>query len=262
MKGKLAVLVLAVCVGTAGCPATQVRKLDDRLDELTKAKQAAAQRGQSATGADGELVALAKSASAQAKTAPDPEERIGLYRVAAVAAWEAGQAGESLLPGITEAGIKACDSEGDNAAPQDCSLIRLAGPLSAQDALARQLAGFQKKLATAKPALLPSADLAPIQSLFGGFEGQFGKVSAIRHSMNRLDVPDDLKIQTDTQRLIIFCNALKAWALTADVDGTAMADFTAMERRKTKMADALEASGGAPDCAVAPSMLTSATGPR
>jgi len=259
MKGKL--FALALALGTcAGCPATQVRKLDTRLNELYDARRGG--RASAATSAD--LVALAKEARAKAEQAPDPVERVELYRIAAVAAWQAGEPGKSLVGPIAQAGLTACQAlpGGESDAPQDCAVIRLTVPLAAADDLARQLIAFQQKQKSLPTKVLPAADLAPIERLFDGFETQLTNVTTIRDRMRRLDVSDEITIPTDTQRLVIYCNAARAWSLTADVDGTSMADFTAMEQRKRTMAAALGRDGMATDCQAVPFMLTSDAGPR
>jgi hypothetical protein len=175
-----------------------------------------------------------------------------------------------VLP-VTDAGIATCEGlpNKDQAAPRDCSLIRLAAPLAVQDDLARDLVQFQEKLkqlvedhqqrcgalggddrarCLATPTKLPAADLSPVQNLFGGFETQFEKVSTIRSGLTHLAVDDTFRRKTDRQRVIIFCNAVRAWSLSADVEGASMTSFTMMAGRKQAMADHLDSDALTSDC--------------
>ncbi len=99
---------------------------------------------------------------------------------------------------------------------------------------------------------LPPAQLEPLRQLFDGLESQFEKVSGLRGGVFALDVPVDFKSRTDRERLIIYCNGVKAWSLYGDVDGAPAATFNAMAQRKKQMTDRLEADGVATDCRTIP----------
>jgi hypothetical protein len=252
-------VVFALCLALSGCVGSRLGELNNSLNHLSNPPQPAA------------LATLAREAEAEAKKAVDPKDRAGFYRIAAVAAWQTGKAGNSLVFSVSDAGIATCEGlpNQDQAAPRDCSLIRLAAPLAVQDDLARDLAQFQGKLkqledthhqrcgalagderarCLAARAKLPAADLSPVQSLFGGFETQFEKVSTIRSRLTNLDVDDTFRRKTDRQRVIIFCNAMKAWSLSADVEGASMSSFTAMAGRKKAMEDRLHSDSLTSDC--------------
>jgi hypothetical protein len=249
-------IILALCLALSGCVGNRLRELDGKLNHLSDPSQ---------------LAALAKEADAAARETEDPRDRAGFYRVAAVAAWQAGEAGERLVLSVTDAGIATCEGlpNKDQTAPRDCSLIRLAAPLAVQDDLARDLVQFQGKLqqlegdrqqrcsvlagderarCLAARAKLPAADLSPVQSLFSGFETQFEKVSTIRSNLANLDVDETFRRKTDRQRVIIFCNAVKVWSLSADVEGASMSSFTTMAQRKQRMAGRLDGDSLTSDC--------------
>jgi hypothetical protein len=243
MSPNLRALVLAVALVSSGCAGASLDSLDTKLRDLSKQNTAAAQA---------QLVTLAGEAQADAKASTDPKNRVAFYRVAAVAAWQAGPAGESLVLPITDEGTTACDAlpARDAAAPRDCSLIRLAAPLATQDALTRKLMKIQGQVGSS--GKLPAAQLEPLQQLFDGLETQFEKVSGLRGGVFALDVPEDFKSRTDRERLIIYCNGVKAWSLYGDVDGAPAATFNAMAQRKKQMTDRLEADGVATDCRTIP----------
>src|SRR5262249_16220040 len=61
-----------------------------------------------------------------------------------------------------------------------------------------------------------------------------------------------LKLRTDRQRLIVYCNAVKAWSLYGDVDGASLDTFNTLAQRKKQMTDRLEVDGIATDCRAIP----------
>jgi hypothetical protein len=243
MSPNLRALVLAVVLVASGCAGANLDSLDTKLRDLSKQNTAATQA---------QLATLAGEAQADAKASTDPKNRVAFYRVAAVAAWQAGPAGESLVLPITDEGTAACDAlpAKDASAPRDCSLIRLAAPLATQDALTRKLMKIQGEVGSS--GKLPPAQLEPLRQLFDGLESQFEKVSGLRGGVFALDVPVDFKSRTDRERLIIYCNGVKAWSLYGDVDGAPAATFNAMAQRKKQMTDRLEADGVATDCRTIP----------
>jgi hypothetical protein len=105
---------------------------------------------------------------------------------------------------------------------------------------------------------LPATDLPAEQTLFGHLETQFSKVSDLRDDLHNLAVPPVFTLQTDAQRLIVYCNAVTAWRLTADTE-TGNETFEQLTSRKAAMAHRLQTSGAAADCA--PVMSTQTTPP-
>lgn len=278
MKRAIRFLLFAFAFATSACATTKLRPLNDQLNstdaELVQARQA----GHDTAPMQQQLAQIAREAAAQASSATNPKDRVALYRVAAVAAWQAGPDGSSLVLPITDAGTAACAAlpQKDKEAPRDCSLIRLARPMAVQDDDARKLMDLRKKRedvqreheqrcqaltgaeATACRATrgkLPATDLLPEKDLFSDLETQFGKVSDVRDGLRNLDVPAEFTPQTDAQRLIIYCNVVVAWRLTADTE-TGGATFNELTPRKAAMTQRLQASGLAANCAPVMSMQT------
>ena len=278
MKRAIRFLLLAFAFATSACAATKLRPLNDQLNtadaDLVKAREA----GRDTAPLQQQLAQIARDAAAQASSTTNPKDRVALYRVAAVAAWQAGPDGSSLVLPITDAGTAACEAlpQKDKEAPRDCSLIRLARPMAVQDDDARQLMALRKKrenvqreheqhcevLSGAEATAcrgargkLPATDLQPEKDLFSDLETQFGKVSDVRDELRSLDVPAEFTPQTDAQRLIIYCNAVVAWRLTADTE-TGGATFDRLTPRKAAMAQRLQASGVAANCDPVMSMQT------
>ena len=132
----LSIILTLCCLALNGCGITKMNDFNDRLSSLSNPPQPEA------------LAALARDADAAAQKDAEPLDRVALYRVAAVASWQAGEAGERLVLPVTDAGIASCEAlpSKDQAAPRDCSLIRLAAPLAVQDDLARDLVKLQGQL--------------------------------------------------------------------------------------------------------------------
>lgn len=253
MTASIRLFRVALALALSGCSGMELSRLDGQLHVLHSEKVELVRANRETVSVDGALAALATQATAAAAQATDQQNRVAFYRVAAVAAWQAGDAGASSVLAISDAGAAACDRlpQGDRAAPRDCSLIRLAAPLAVQDDLARALIGFQRELAASGRPQLPASDHTPVQGLFDGFETQFDKVSTIRGGLADLDVPAAFTSKTDRQRVIMYCNAVKAWSLSADVEGATLGSFTAMADRKKQMANRLAASGQPTDCTAA-----------
>ena len=76
---------------------------------------------------------------------------------------------------------------------------------------------------------------------------QVEKASTIRSGVANLEVDDAFRGKTDRQRVIIYCNAVKAWSLSGDVEGGA-SSFMAMAGRKKAMTDRLESEALTSDC--------------
>jgi len=232
----------------ASCePVTTVGKLDARLNSAPSAK---------------ELAALAQEARDAAQETTDAKDRVAYYRIAAVAAWQAGSFGQGAVLPISVAGAEACAAlpAQDQSAPRDCSLIRLAAPLAVQDDLARDLIKLQHQLPPTPGAKLPATDFAPLQKMFDQFETQFNKVSVIRAGFSNLDLPSKFTVGTDRRWLIIFCNAVKAWSLSGDVEDAPMVAFNDMAQRKKKMGDRLAADGVTNDCRTITATQTAGNG--
>lgn len=246
MRPKLIVLIVSFSLVITGCVNGLPVKTGFKLDELNKRLEflldqppASAQTG---------LAALATEAGAEAKQSSDPKDRVAFYRVAAVAAWQAGNAGESQVLPLSDAGAASCDAlpDKDHSAPRDCSLIRLAAPLAVQDKLAHEVTGYQQKVAVG--GKLPPADLAPLTLIYDDLESQFAKVATIRNNLASLAVPEEFKDFADRQWLKIYCNAVGAWVLTGQVEGASLDSYTAMARRKKVMTEQLESKGVPTDC--------------
>ena len=94
-------LLLAAVLAVGACAAgSKLDTLDSQLGTLSRENTDASRT---------KLAAMAGQAQEDAKSS-DGLNRVAFYRVAAVAAWRAGTAGQSLVLPITDEGIAACDA--------------------------------------------------------------------------------------------------------------------------------------------------------
>ena len=263
--------LFAIVLTASGCSATKLVPLDNQLNSDEAQLISARQSGRDTAPIQRQLAQVARDALHAATDSGNQKDAVAFYRVAAVAAWQAGGDGTTLVPQVSDAGIAACDAlpQKDKDAPRDCSLIRMALPMSVQDEIALKLRDFRKRRAAAQQAheshcrelqgtesaacratrgKLPATDLAAEERMFTDLETQFSKVSEIRDGLRDLDVPPDFTMQTDAQRLIIYCNAVVAWRLTADTE-TGETLFNTLATRKAAIAQRLQESGVATNCA-------------
>ncbi|HUP10183.1 MAG TPA: hypothetical protein VMU47_23730 [Caldimonas sp.] len=272
MRRAAIVPLVSFVVALNGCSILfgQRTTLDQQLTqdqaELTSCRQANLDCGP----VQQRLVQIAREANQEAASTKNPKDAVSAYRIAAVAAWQAGLAGKDLVLPVTSAGTAACDAlpQKDKDAPRDCSLIRLALPMAVQDEIALKLIDLKKERDEAQRrherhcqdlqgdeaaachatrGKLPATDLSTETTMFNDLESQFTKVSDIRAGLHDLDLPAEFTTQTDAQRSIIYCNAVADWRLTADTEGGDQT-FHDLAPRKQAMLQRLQQDKVDPNC--------------
>ena len=247
MKRSSTILVLlGILLG--GCCASKVgslqRQLDDDLAKLP-ANRAATQP---------QLAQLAAEAQAAASDERDPQNKVALYRIAALAAWQAGPVAADRVGDITAAGESACTAlPAAQPRPTDCAIIRLAKPFAVADAfrlrlvaLVNQLAQLEQAHAQTCAALngaakddclaqvvqLPATDRSEVLQVFSGFEGAFKDVRSEAHGMGAVGagLPEAAK----NGEAIIYCNAEKTWLIAKRVEAM-HADREALTCRRKRL---------------------------
>ena len=210
MRVQLVPLALILALAVGGYAEQKMERFQREQDALSGQHTAAAQT---------QLAILAGEARVAAEQSTD-RDRVAFYRVAAIAVWKAGAAGESLVVPISDAGAAACDAlpAKDQSAPRDSTLIRLVAPLAEQDELTRNLIKLQEQVG--QSGSLPSANLATLTTLLYGFETQFVKVAMI----NASGVPQEPVMRS---KRLIYCNAEKALRLCNYVKGVTIESLTA-----------------------------------
>jgi hypothetical protein len=142
---RLLILAVALAVAGAGCEtvktARTVNDLDDRLQAIIGERSggdAVVARRVTSPEALADLASLGAEAAERAPGAATEADRIAFYRIAAVALWKAGEAGEGRIVEAVGEGTAACG----RAAPppaRDCAVIALALPAASIDDARRKL---------------------------------------------------------------------------------------------------------------------------
>jgi hypothetical protein len=242
MNGRLIALVAAVAVTASGCCARRLGALDGQLQALQRAKGQPGDAGAT----DAKLAAVAtearRGAAGCASLAPS------FYRVGAVAAWQAGDAGAALVGPIAGEGAAACAAVPAATRPvRDCTLIRVAEPMAVKDALTRRQSAIRQRQVAAPNGALPAADRGQLVRVVQGYRAPFEQLTAIRRGLGGPETPAGLATEVDRKRLQVCCNTMTAWSLLGDVEGATMAELAAARGPL----DACEASLRADGIAVA-----------
>jgi hypothetical protein len=245
-------LVIGVFILT-GCPGRSLSTMDSQLTNLVGQSGGAKLDSPEALTQQAELAQLADEAgkAAAESAARDPLMAVGFYRIACVAAWKAGS--PSVVE-LSSAGAATCARlpAHDDSVPRDCALIKLSEPLGVYEDLLRQTNQFDAKLKDLRmrmaSALLPSSDAEPLARTFFGLATQYRKVSDIRAAMSDA-VPAELKVQTDRDRLTIYCAARKTSNLAANVQGATLDGLQTQTDKVVEMERNYQSTvGHLPDC--------------
>ena len=243
MKIRIITLLIASLV-LGGC----IRSLcgaGDSLSSLTNdLKDLLQKHPQNPQGVEAELAKLADRAQTAAKGESNKQTAVALYRIAAIAAWQAGSAADTKILDITKDGEAACTALPPNQArPTDCAIISLTAPFAVADDWQGKLSALEQKYrgvtaahdaqcntlaANARQSCLntkpklPQADGDTLKDgVFRGFRDQFDAVTNIRGKMDSEAAIDEaLKKYTDNERVIIYCSAVESWSLFQDCDGS------------------------------------------
>ncbi len=236
MTRSTVAFLVALAFVASGCCARRLGALDGQLRTYIAAGPSA----------DGRLAAVAAEARRGAGDCPGLAP--SFYRVGAVAAWQAGDAGAALVGPIAVEGEAACAALPPAKRPvRDCALIRVAAPMAAQDALTRRQAAIRQRRDAAAGGTLPAADRGELLAVAQGYRAPFAELTAIRRGLGGPEVPAGLAAEVDRRRVEVCCNASAAWSLLGDVAGATMRELAAA--RGT--VDACEASLRADGIAIA-----------
>ena len=248
--------VIIIVIGffvLTGCAGKDLSTMNKQLTDLVGQLEGLKPDSPEATKQRADLAQLADTAgkAAAESAARDPLMAVAFYRVACVAAWKAGS---PSVADLSSAGAATCARlpAHDDSAPRDCALIKLSEPLAVYDDLLRQTNQFDAKLKGLRvptaSALLPSSDADPLAKTFFGLATQYRKVSDIRAAMSDT-VPAELKVQTDRDRLTIYCAARKASNLAANVQGATLDNLQTQTDKVVEMERSYQSTvGHLPDC--------------
>ena len=266
MRYRLVTIIVIGFFVLIGCPGSRpgtmnsqltagsrLGTMNSQLTDLVRQLEGLKPDSPEATARRADLAQLAAAAgqAAAESAARDPVMAVAFYRVACVAAW---QSGSPSVVELSSEGAATCARlpAHDDSAPRDCALIKLSEPLAVYEDLLRQTNQFDAKLTDLRlhtaSALLPSSDADPLAKTFFGLATQYRKVSDIRAAMSDA-VPPELKERTDSDRLTIYCAALKTSDLAANVQDATLTKLKPQTDKVREMRGNYQSTvGHSPDC--------------
>lgn len=253
MTGRHAILALLGISLLGGCdmgfrpsPLTEVGTLQKEYEDLL------ATLPTNPSGIQPQLAQLARKAEAAAHGAQNRQNTVALYRIAALAAWQAGPAAGDLVSVIATEGASACSAlPVGQQRPTDCAVIALAKPFAVADsfrlrllALSSELdrldtahtqtcdalAGAPRQDCLAEPVKLPATDRQEVLQVFSGFETEFMDAREVAHGMG--NVGAGLADAAKNGQAILYCDAEKTWIISTRVEGMQQDRETLTCRRK------------------------------
>lgn len=150
-KGKAgpSFLVLGICLLLAGCAALDLRQANHELASLCSAKIEAVNnhRSEQELTVDAALLSLADEAAAQGASTVNAEgNRIAFYRIAATAAW---QAGDAKVVAYGRDGYSLCTAENRQKVPRDCGMLSVIPDFASVDELTQRLDDLKRRASRA-----------------------------------------------------------------------------------------------------------------
>jgi hypothetical protein len=265
----LPVLLLISLVGSCATlnqgpltrPVTDAGHLQKQYEDLL------AQLPTDRAGVQPQMTALATQAQTAAQREENPQNKVAMYRTAALAAWQAGPAPGTSLKDIVDQGEAACRAlPAGQQRPTDCAMIRMAAPFAITDSFqlrlralldqldqlesthaqtCNALSGLAKQNCLTEAVKLPASDRSELLQVFAGFENAFTQARDISRGMT--DVGPGLQDAAKRGLAIIYCDAEKTWVLSRRVDGFQLQDRNALTCRRKRLDCLLTRSDA--DCA-------------
>lgn len=229
MKTRLALAIVAIAVLAAGCTtvetASAIRTLDDRMREILVQQASQDDDLVRVVTSDQALADLAKQAVDQATGAKEDLERITFYRIAAVAYWKAGPAGEDKIAAVVADGVRLCKSV-VRQPPRDCVAIALALPAAQIESEKRKLDELE---AAALQGPLGEDQLKQSVLVTDRMFAATSRLLQMRPPGTDIAVPADLREYVDRQVLLAYCNAGRARAFAVEKSAGGLPEATRQE---------------------------------
>ncbi len=183
---------IALAVLVAACSALELRDANSQLTTLYMA--ARSEDGIAKVNAEAGFNTLAVDAAAQAEETRGDQNKIAFYRVAAVAAWQAGNT--VLMMDSVSKGRALCTPENEKLVPRDCGMLLVIPKMASVDELTNELNAS------------PQPSLARKKEMFNSYELRVGELIDDHATIDQLST-DPLLSQTIGNRVgEIICNAM------------------------------------------------------
>lgn len=247
MKTRWTLAIAVIAVLASACQtvetASTMRTLDDQMREILVQQASQDDELVRQVTSDQALADLAARAVYQVNSALGDSERIALYRIAAVAYWKAGAAGENNIGDVVAAGTALCRSAVSKP-PRDCAAIALALPAAQIESEKRKLDDLE---AAARQGPLSEDQLEQSVLITDRMFSATVRLLQMRPPGTDIAVPTDLREYVDRQVLLSYCNAGRARAFAIEKSPAGLPAATREEYRRVR-SETTRALGQEPVC--------------
>lgn len=211
-------VILLLSIFLAGCTTFDLRQANHDLADLYQAKREALLTGQweQEISANAALSALAHEAAAQGAAERQSQlNRIAFYRIAATAAWQAGD--PKVVQYATE-GLSLCTPDAYPKVPRDCGMLSVIPGFASVDELTQKIDDLQKR--DANDTQPPTVQ--EVSQLYDDIKSRIDSLLKNRDTIRRSRVHPKLIREIDKQIGTILCLHLhNVRGLIVDVAGVA-----------------------------------------
>jgi hypothetical protein len=216
IRKTLFVVLLGIGILLNSCVSLDLRQANRELTDLYKAKIEAinSNHWEQEVTVNAALSALADEAAAQGADRSISEvNRISFYRIAATAAW---QAGDTKVVRYADEGLSLCTPENYSKAPRDCGMLSVIPGFASVDELTKRIEDIQRRV---KGGPNPPTEQEVVQ-LFDDFKSRIDLLLSNRNTIKQSNAHPKLMEEIDNQTATILCSHLQtARALIVRVAG-------------------------------------------
>ncbi len=198
-------VVLLLSLFLTGCTALDLRQANHDLADLYQAKSEAinSERWEQELSVNAALSALAHDAAAQGAAKGNAQlNRIAFYRVAATAAWQAGD--PKVVQYATE-GFVLCTADNYPKAPRDCGMLSVIPGFASVDELTKKINDLKKR---ARGSNNPPTEQEIVQ-LYDDVQSRIGSLLKNRGTIQQSSAHPKLIQEIDRQIGAILCHHLQ-----------------------------------------------------
>jgi hypothetical protein len=216
IRKTISLLLFAISVFLSGCAALDLRQANHELADLYRAKSEAMNSGhwEQEVTVNAALSALADEAAAQGADASNSQaNRISFYRIAATAAW---QAGDIKVVTYANQGFSLCNSENYQKAPRDCGMLSVIPGFASVDELTKRIEDTRRR-ANVGPNPATEQEVGQLfDDIKSRIDGLLRNRNMIRQSSAHPKLVEEIDKQTGT---ILCIHLLNASGLIVQVAG-------------------------------------------
>lgn len=252
MRVRWSVVMGVALLSLGGCTATRLATLQREFNEYHKLETMGSQQIQrweqlQESTAQG-YVEIASEALDSAGEAKKPTTRVAFYRLAAVAAWQAGEAGDKVYEAAQSQGAAECEKDWSDMyrPPRDCALLLLLPAIVANTELAPSIDAVS---AAIERGGVTDATVQQAQELYDRFPGNTWQYLQYRRDevVKLTGIDKSVVSYMDREERTYYCNFVKLEGAIAQIPGHEDLRRKALET-KQDMFRKMDAAGRRPNC--------------